>query len=96
MERLKEKIQEILDEKINVQLALHNGSAELTGITEDGVAKVKFLGACASCMASADTFESVVRAAIMENVEGVTDVVIDNTVSQDLIDMARRILNKEI
>ena len=94
MKEKRENIQHILDEKINVQLALHNGSAELTDITEDGVARVKFLGACASCMASADTFETVVKAAILENVEGITDVVIDDTVSQDLLDMARRILNK--
>ena len=95
MGEIREKIQQILDEKINAQLALHNGSAELTDVT-DGIARVKFLGACASCMASADTFESVVKATIMEEVPEVKDVVIDDTVSQDLLDMARRILNKEI
>ena len=95
MTQLREKVQKILDEKINVQLAMHNGSAELTDIT-DGIAKVKFLGACASCMASADTFESVVKATIMEEIPAIKDVVIDDTVSQDLLDMARRILNKEI
>jgi len=95
MQEIKEKIQQVLDEKINGQLSLHNGSAELTSI-RDGVARVKFLGACASCMASADTFETVVKASIMEAVPEVKDVVIDDTVSQDLLDMARRILNKEI
>ena len=52
------EIQKIIDEVINVQLALHGGSASLTAF-EDGVAWVKFHGACASCMSSSDTLEVV-------------------------------------
>lgn len=89
-----EIIQKVLDEKVNVQLALHNGSAGLTEI-KDGVAKIKFYGACASCMASSDTFESVVKKEIKNACHEVKDVVIDETVSEDLLEMARRILNKE-
>ena len=92
---MEEKIQEILDEVINVQLGLHGGSATLTGF-DDGVARVKFLGACASCMSSQDTLELVVKESIMSRLPEVKDVVLDTTVSQDLLDMARKILNKEI
>jgi len=91
----REKIQSILDEKINAQLQLHNGSAQLTYI-ENGVAGIKFLGACASCVSSSETFETIVRNTILEEVPEVTDVVIDDTVSEDLLAMARKILNKEI
>ena len=92
---MEEKIQEILDEVINVQLNLHEGSATLTGF-DDGVARVKFLGACASCMSSQDTLELVVKESIMSRIPEVKDVVLDTTVSEDLLEMARKILNKEI
>lgn len=92
---MEEKIQEILDEVINVQLNLHGGSATLTGF-DDGVARVKFLGACASCMSSQDTLELVVKESIMSRIPEVKDVVLDTTVSEDLLEMARKILNKEI
>ncbi len=92
---MEEKIQKILDEVVNIQLNMHGGSATLTKY-QDGIASVKFLGACASCMSSQDTLEMVVREAIITQLPEVKDVVLDNTVSQDLLDMARRILNKEI
>ena len=89
---IEEKIQEIIDEVVNVQLALHGGSASLTSY-EDGVAWVKFHGACAGCMASSDTLEMVVKESIMGKLPEVKDVMLDNTVSEDLLDMARKSLN---
>ena len=77
---------------INVQLALHGGSASLTAF-EDGVAWVKFHGACASCMSSSDTLEVVVKEAILQKLPEVKDVQLDMTVSEDLLDMARKILS---
>ena len=89
-----EKIQRILDEKVNTKLALHNGSAGLSGI-ENGTAKIKFYGACASCMASSDTFDGVVKKEILSACPELSDVVIDEAISEDLLEMARKILNKE-
>lgn len=89
-----ERINQVIAEKINPQLGIHDGSAALTSF-EDDIAYVKFLGACASCMTASDTFESVVKAEILANVPEVKDVILDDSVSQDLIDMARRILNGE-
>ncbi|MCI6012977.1 MAG: NifU family protein [Firmicutes bacterium] len=86
------EIQKIIDEVINVQLALHGGSASLTAF-EDGVAWVKFHGACASCMSSSDTLEVVVKEAILQKLPEVKDVQLDMTVSEDLLDMARKILS---
>ena len=70
--RIEEQIQEIIDEVVNVQLALHGGSASLTAY-EDGVAWVKFHGACAGCMASSDTLEMVVKESIMGKLPEVKD-----------------------
>lgn len=92
---IEERIQKIIDEVVNVQLDLHGGSASLSYV-EDGVAWVKFHGACAQCMSSSDTLELVVKEAIVKEVPEIKDVVLDQTVSQDLIDMARKILNGEL
>ena len=91
----KENIQQIIDEVINEQLALHGGSAKLTRF-EDGVAWVKFLGACGSCMSASDTLETVVKAEIMERLPEVKDVQLDTSVSDDLLDFARKILNGKV
>ena len=88
---VKEKIKKILDDDINMKLVLHGGGATLTSF-EDGVAKIRFTGACASCMSQTDTFDEVVKAIIMESVPEVKDVVVDDTVSDELLDLARQIL----
>ena len=88
---VKEKIKKILDDDINSKLALHGGGAELTSL-EDGVAMIRFSGACASCMLQTDTFDQVVKASIMEAVPEVKDVMVDDSISDDLLDFARQIL----
>lgn len=92
---IEEKIQKIIDETVNVQLDLHGGSASLTAY-EDGVAWVKFHGACASCMSSSETLDLVVREGIMSALPEVKDVRLDDTVSEDLLDMARKILGGQL
>ena len=52
-------------------------------------------GSCASCPSAQSTIEEVVKGIVMENVQGVKDVVLDTSVSEDLLDMARMILRKE-
>jgi len=89
---LKDRIQKILDETVNVQLQLHGGSASLTGM-EDGIAWVKFHGACANCMSASETLEMVVKETILKEIPEVKDVMLDETVSEDLLDFARKILN---
>jgi Fe-S cluster biogenesis protein NfuA len=88
---VKEKIQKILDDDINVKLILHGGGASLTSF-EDGVAKIKFTGACAACMSQTDTFDDVVKTAIINGVPEVKDVMVDDNVSDELLDFARQIL----
>lgn len=85
------RIQDIIDTSVNKQPNLHGGSASLTAY-EDGVAWIKFHGACASCMSSSETLESIVKERIITSVPEVRDVRLDNSVSEDLLDMARKIL----
>lgn len=92
---LEEKIQKIIDETVNVQLQLHGGSAELTCF-EDGIAWVKFHGACAQCASSSETLEMVVKEGIQAALPEVKDVRLDDTVGEDLLDMARKILSGQL
>ena len=92
---MQEQIEKVLDEKVNPILASHGGGAILTAF-EDDVAWVRLTGACAACLSAQSTVEDVIKTTILENCEGVRDVALDTSVSQDLLDMARKILNKEI
>ncbi|MEG0392125.1 MAG: NifU family protein [Anaerovoracaceae bacterium] len=92
---MEKRIETILKEKVDPILAEHYGGALLTKV-EDGVAMVRLTGACASCPSAQSTIEDVVREILMEECEGLKDVVLDTSVGQDLIDMARKILNKEV
>lgn len=88
-------IQKILEEKVNPILAQHYGGAMLTEYTE-GVAWIKMTGACGGCPSSQETIENVVRSILMDEMPEIVDVCLDNTVSSDLLDFAKKILNKEV
>lgn len=91
---MEEQIKKVLKEKVDPVLAAHYGGAELTGF-EDGVVYVKLTGSCASCPSAQSTIEDVVKSIVMENIQGVKNVVLDTSISEDLLDMARKILRKE-
>ena len=92
---MEKEIIKVLKENVDPVLAEHYGGSVKPKL-EDGVAYVRLTGACATCPAAHETIEDVVKAAILGNVEGVDDVVLDDSVSDELLDMARKIMNKEI
>lgn len=90
-------VQRVLDERVNPHLALHNGSAIATEFDEtENAAYIKFCGACAACMSSTETFETLVEKEILSGCPDVKKVLIDDSVSEDILEMARKILNKEL
>lgn len=91
---MEDRIKKVLEERVNPILADHYGGALLTRL-EDGVAFVKLTGACASCPSAQETIENVIKAEVMANVQDVKDVILDTSLSEDLLDMARRILRGE-
>ena len=88
---MEEEIRKILKEQVDPVLAGHFGGSALTRV-EDGIAYVKLTGACASCPSAQDTLEEVVKNFVMGGVEGVKDVKLDMSVSDELLDFARHIL----
>jgi len=90
---MESRIESVLAEKVNPLLADHYGAAELTGY-DGGVAYVRLTGACGACPSAQFTVEDVVKAEIVAAIPEVKDVALDVSVSQDLIDMAKKLLNK--
>ena len=87
-----ESLNKLIEEKVNPVLGQHFGACEATEI-KDGVVYVKMTGACGQCPSAQDTIESVVKEIIMQELKEVKDVVLDDSVSEDLLNMAREILS---
>ena len=92
---MKDKITKVLKDRVDPILAAHYGGAVLTKY-ENGIAYVRLTGACASCPSAQQTIEDVVKSVVTGELDEVKDVILDTSVSEDLLDMARKILNKEI
>jgi Fe-S cluster biogenesis protein NfuA len=90
-----DELTRVVENKVNPKLAEHYGGALVTG-WEAGVVYVRMTGACGQCPSAQETIENVVKEILMSELPEVKDVVLDTSVSQDLIDMAKKILNKEI
>ncbi len=90
---MEEKIQKVLEEKVNPVLNSHLGGAVLSKI-ENNIAYVRLTGACGGCPSSQFTLEDVIKSALIEEIPELKDVQLDNSVSDELLDMARNILNK--
>ncbi len=92
---MEDKIKEVLEREVNPLLASHFGGAQLTAY-EDGVVYIKLTGSCGTCPSAQFTVEDVIKSTLMEELPEVKDVVLDTSVSDELMDMAHRILNHEI
>jgi Fe-S cluster biogenesis protein NfuA len=67
-----EQVQEVLD-KLRPFLLRDGGDCELVDI-EDGVVKLRLLGACGSCPSSTITLKAGIERALLEEVPGIVEV----------------------
>jgi len=88
---MEEKIVEIIDNKVRPVLEEHHGNIEFVKL-ENLTVYVKLLGKCSGCPSARSTLEDVVLGRIREEFEEIKDVVLINDISQDIINMARKIL----
>ncbi|SFB12740.1 Fe-S cluster biogenesis protein NfuA, 4Fe-4S-binding domain [Bacillus sp. cl95] len=66
------QVQEVLD-KLRPFLLRDGGDCELVDI-EDGIVKLRLLGACGSCPSSTITLKAGIERALLEEVPGVVEV----------------------
>lgn len=68
-----DEVLEVLD-KLRPFLQRDGGDVELVDV-EDGIVKLKLMGACGSCPSSTITLKAGIERALLEEVEGVEEVV---------------------
>ncbi len=88
-------IDEILDQEVRPKLLEHQGNIELVDIHND-IAYVKMTGHCSGCPSAVYTLESIVKEELLKKTDIVKDVKLHQEVSEDLINFAKQILNKEV
>jgi Fe/S biogenesis protein NfuA len=71
---LMEKVQEVIDELINPQIAMHGGAVEVVDVADDTV-YVRMSGGCQGCAASAATLRQGVERMIREELPQVREIV---------------------
>lgn len=69
---MEEKVQEVLD-KLRPYIQRDGGDVELVEI-EDGIVRVRLLGACGSCPSSTITLKAGIERALMEEIPEVREV----------------------
>ncbi|MEG0804857.1 MAG: NifU family protein [Lachnospiraceae bacterium] len=89
------EIEKILDSKVRPLLAEHNGNITIYSF-QDNILKVKLTGKCSGCPSAHTTNEELVAAEIKNAFPTILDVILIEETSQDLIQMARKILNHEV
>lgn len=78
---MKTKEEEIIEviEKIRPYIQRDGGDVEFVSFDE-GIVKVRMLGACVGCMSIGDTLKEGVEAILMDEVSGISEVVLADEV----------------
>jgi Fe-S cluster biogenesis protein NfuA len=71
-QEMKAQVQEVLD-KLRPFLLRDGGDCELVDV-EDGIVKLRLLGACGSCPSSTITLKAGIERALLEEVPGIVEV----------------------
>jgi Fe-S cluster biogenesis protein NfuA len=87
-------IENIIETEIRPQLQAHGGDIELLGVSDDGTVRVRLIGKCATCPASQSTVENLVETVLREKVPWITTITVTQSVSDELIQDALRLLRK--
>lgn len=92
---IENKIKKVIDEEVKPYLREHNGDIEVVAI-ENNVLKVRLLGHCSSCASAKYTVENLVETCIKKASTGIDKVELESSISEEMLDMARKILNRSI
>ena len=88
---MNEEIEKVLEEYVRPKLLEHEGDVQIVEY-KDKVLKVRLLGKCSGCPSASLTTEELIAAEVKKHIPEIEDVVLVNEVSQELLDMARQIM----
>ncbi|MDP3386850.1 MAG: NifU family protein [Eubacteriales bacterium] len=86
-------LEKIINEKIRPRLQSHDGDVQVIDVV-DGIVRVKLTGACSGCPSADLTTRDFIEDELKKNFSWVKEVRIINEISEDLLEMARKILKK--
>lgn len=88
---MREEIEAALDQYVRPTLRSHGGELEVADVS-DGVVRFRFKGRCAGCPAADLTTEELIQSVLVERVPGVTQAVLIQDVSDELLEQARAVI----
>lgn len=88
-------IENILDQYVRPELEKHYGDVKVNSFQE-GILEVSLTGQCSNCPSGKYTVENIIEKEVKKHIPQVEKVVLVNNVSEELINFAKKILNKEI
>lgn len=91
---LKENVEKVVESKVRPYLQSHDGDLEILSV-EDGVVKIRLLGQCKNCISAKHTVEDVVETTLKKEIPEIEKVIVENYTSEEILDFARKILNKK-
>lgn len=87
------KIEHVLEQYVRPKLAEHYGNVKVLNF-HDGILEIKLEGQCSNCPSAKFTVEDTIEGELREYVPEVKKVVLIEGVSEELINLAKKILNK--
>jgi len=90
-----DKIEQVLDEYVRPKLAAHYGNVKVINFN-DSILEIKLEGQCSDCPSAKFTVEDLIEGDLKEHVPEIKKIVLIEGVSDDLLDFAKKLLNKEI
>lgn len=91
MKDLQTRIESVIEEKLRPQLLLHGGGMETVRL-EGSRYVFRLTGQCAGCPSAYLTTEELIRSTLLTEVTELREVVLEQQVSDDLLEQARRLL----
>ena len=88
---MQQKVEEILDERVRPRLAQHNGGVKLLSVEGETV-RLQLMGQCANCPSSYLTTEQLILKELRKDIPGIRQVLVECSVSDELMEQARKIL----
>jgi Fe-S cluster biogenesis protein NfuA len=89
-----DKIEDVLDKYVRPELSKHYGDVKVISF-KDGILEISLIGQCSNCPSSNLTVESIVEKEVMKYVPEVKRIALVSSISDDLLEQARKILHKE-
>lgn len=90
----KKQLDEVLDQRVRPYLKSHGGEVTVLSCV-DGVVSITLTGACAGCPSAELGTRAFVEEQVKAALPQVVRVELEQTVSQELLDMARAILHSD-